>query len=106
MSLRVSQRPTARREFWEIVDFLSEQSVTVAEKFIDAVEATLKFLSDWPGSGSLIEDGSPELAGVRIIQVKLFRNFLVVFRLRDDYVDVLHLTHASRDLQALLHESN
>jgi hypothetical protein len=54
----------------------------------------LNFLSDWPESGDSVDEGSPELAGVRIWQVDGFPNFLVVFRVKRDHIDVLHLTRA------------
>jgi plasmid stabilization system protein ParE len=104
MSLQIVEWPQARKDFWNLVSRLALQSVSVAERFMDAVEESQKFLADFPISGSLIESDAVVLTGIRVSQVKGFRNFLIVFRTREDRIEILHYTHASRDLNALLQD--
>jgi toxin ParE1/3/4 len=104
MSLRIVQRTEAKRDFWEIVDYLSTRNVAVAEKFIDAVEESFRFLSEYPESGDSIEDRVTPSANTRAWPVIGFHNYLILFRVKSDHIDVLRFTHASRDVNALLDE--
>ena len=104
MSARVYERPIARKDFWEIVEYLASQSVNAAERFIDAVEASQSFLADFPIAGCLIEDETIAHKNVRISQVRGFRNYLIVFRATEDRVEILRYTNATRDLNSLLRD--
>lgn len=102
MSVRVVQRAQARLDFWKIVEFLAGESVSAAERFIKAVRESYEFLADWPEAGGRIDTGDPELADVRLWQVQGFRSYWIVYRSAADKVEILRITHASRDLDALL----
>jgi toxin ParE1/3/4 len=102
MSVRILQRAQARLDFWKIVDFLAAQNVSAAERFIKAVKESFEFLADWPEAGGRVDKDDPELAEVRLWQVKGFRNHWILYRVGLDRIEILRLIHASRDLDALL----
>jgi plasmid stabilization system protein ParE len=104
MSVRILQRAQARLDFWRIVDSLAAQNVSAAERFIKAVRESYEFLADWPEIGGRIDKDDPEFADIRLWSVNGFRNYLILYRAGADRIEILHLTHASRDLESLLSE--
>ena len=102
MSHGLSVRARAKIDAAEIVTYLSDQSVPAAENFIAALEESFIFLQDWPESGGLTESEPLRSMGIRITLVSGFRNYLIIYRVREMTVEILRITHASRDQANLL----
>ena len=73
-------------DFWadltrQVDWYRDEASPEVAERFVDAVEATLEVLARQPDGGRLRFQKWPELAGIRSFRVrKPFHRFLIFYR--------------------------
>jgi toxin ParE1/3/4 len=96
--------------FWEDlaqqVDwYRDEASPEVAEKFVDAVEATPNLLTAQPELGRERFRSWPELAGIRSYRVrKPFHRFLIFYRHQGSSLFAERLIHGARDLPTRLLE--
>jgi toxin ParE1/3/4 len=102
MTHRIVRFAQARIDIAEIVDYLVAENVAAAERFLESLEKSFGFLATFPQSGDLVEDEALRADGVRLWQVKGFRNYLILFRVRDEDVQILRVTQASRDRANLL----
>jgi toxin ParE1/3/4 len=102
---RVTRAPDARRDIIAIADYLTQRSVDAAVRFFDAMDETCKLLANQPALGGLCELEEYDLGGVRVWQVKGFRNYLIFYRPEDYGIDVLRVLHAARDWEGILRGS-
>ena len=82
--------PDAEHEFNRSVDFYSDESVRVAERFIQEVESSLDQVSLAPDRWSEFEDGT------RIKFLKRFP-FSIIYRSVEDEVQIIAIMHQSRE---------
>lgn len=105
MKKAVRPRELARRDIDTAADYyLREASLEVAIRFVDAVEASFRTISDQPSAGSpryAHEVGLPEL---RSRMLKRFP-YIVFYFERDDHIDVWRVLNAERDLPAWLQDA-
>lgn len=73
-----------------------------AERFLDAVEATLESLHAMPLKGRVHESENTRLWNLRVFQVKGFKNHLVFYRVDEGGITFVHLLHSARDIPAVL----
>jgi plasmid stabilization system protein ParE len=92
----------ARQVDW----YRDEACPEVAERFVDAVEATLNVLMRQPGLGRARFQKWPELQGIRSFRVrKPFHRFLIFYRHEKPTLFAERLIHGGRDLPRRLLES-
>ncbi|MEA2712020.1 MAG: toxin ParE1/3/4 [Phycisphaerales bacterium] len=85
-----------------IVDYLADKSPDVADRFINAVPATLQELSEMPGKGSPKHFRGKKLAGLRSWNVRGFRNYLILYRTAPEAIEVIAIVHGAQNLSRLL----
>lgn len=86
----------------DLADYLWEQSPEVAERFLDSVVLSLKFIAHNPRIGSLKVFSDSSIKDVRTWWVKGFPNHLIYYRAIEDGVLILAVLHGSRDAQRFL----
>lgn len=88
----------------ETVAYLKRHATRkVANRFIDSVQTSLDLLAGMPDLGTTFSSDAPDLANARMWQVKKpFQNYLIYYRLNGAALDVLHVVHGARDLDAIL----
>ncbi len=87
----------------EVVEHLvREASVSVALRFIDALEESYLLLQTQPEIGRLYAPESPGLQGIRSWRVHRFEHYLVFYQVLEDVVRIARVLHGSRDLWAVL----
>lgn len=96
------RRAGVDEDIFEIAAYLSEQSLPLANQFIDSVEQTLKELADSPKIGSRKEFDGPLLARVRTWWVKGFPNHLIYYLPLRGGIDVLAIMHGAQLPEAKL----
>ena len=100
----VRVREAAHRKAEAAVDYYSRDAgLAVALGFIDALQATYRFISDHPGAGSPRYAIELAIPGLRSRGLKRFP-YLVFYVEHDDYIDVWHLLHAHSDVPAWMRE--
>lgn len=100
----VVQRPRADTDIDEIFRWLQRQSPTVAEKFLDAVQAAYELLGAHPASGSRRHaQYCPELPHpLRFFPMGHFPRILIYYMERPDAIEIIRIWDAARGLDALL----
>lgn len=104
MTRKVKETPQAKKERWQLAEYIAQHNLAAAERFVTAVEESYAFLADFPVSGSIVDEYHPKHADVRAWQVKGFPRHLILFRLRNEAIEILHVCDAARDLGAFLEQ--
>jgi toxin ParE1/3/4 len=86
----------------ELADWLSDINTTLADRFLDSTEQTLRWLVEFPGVGSPKSFDSHELGDVRTWFVKGFPNHLIYYQIVTDGIEVLAILHGARDAEPIL----
>ena len=98
-------RERARRDIDEAIEhYLSEAGPTVALKFIDALEGTLRQIGERPASGSPRHAHELEIPGLRFRSVGMFPHLVFYVESKAD-IDVWRVLHGARDIPAWMQQS-
>ena len=100
--LRIQSR--ARTDIVELAVFIGRDSVSAANRFLDATDETLTALTRQPFLGAEYPTKNPRLNGIRAMRVRGFPNHLAFYFVRADEVEVVRVLHGARDLDAALDE--
>ena len=98
----INKSPRAKADILDLAEFLARSSLAVAERFIDAAEASIQDLILMPEMGNPWETENPRLRGLRYRPVKGFKNHLVFYRVTAESIDIVRVLHATRDLDAIV----
>ena len=91
---RVTRRPQAEADILEIWDFIAEDSVAEADRWVDRLDAKFELWATQPMMGRPRD----ELAqGLRSLT---FGKYVVFFEPMLEGIDVVRVLHGSRDLEA------
>jgi toxin ParE1/3/4 len=105
MDRRLLRHPRAISDAVESAVHLGKDDPVVAERFLDALAATLIDLLENPWIGRPRDMERSELTGVRSFPVHGFESHLVFYRPMDRGdagIEVLRVLHGARDLGSLL----
>ena len=107
MSLRVQYAPWFDADVHFRTAWYAEQGgIELAERFVSAVEATIRRLIENPCIGRRPYPKDSELAELRCVLVELpFRKHFLFYRFADDALFLERLIHGARDLPRRLQES-
>jgi toxin ParE1/3/4 len=93
--------PGVEDELWAIWAFIAEDNPDAATRLVDAVYETFKMLAANPELGRRRRFRDPRLRNVRSFRVSGFDNYLIFYRAISEGIQVLHVYHGARDLEAL-----
>ena len=96
MARRVQWSEVAWDDLDQIADYIARDSRHYAAGFVRRVREAARSLTDLPLRGRVVPEF--ERPQVREIPVQKYR---LIYRVTDDYVDILALVHGARDLRAL-----
>jgi len=102
---KITKTPQARRDLLELADFIAQDSLDAAERFLDAAEETFNLLAKMPEMGTPCGFQSTEAAGLRVWSIAGFENHLIFYRPIEDGIDVIRIIHGARDIAAIFAES-
>jgi len=103
MKYRLSIRPTAVADVNAAAAYIAQGSVEHALRLYDAVDATYRIILRTPLAWTrLTVVEHPRLKELRHRPVLGFARYIVVYRVDAEDIVVLHITHTSRNLAALL----
>jgi len=97
--VRFKLSPVAKRDILDIVDYYTEISPALAERFVDELGATLHDLCFQPNVGSRRYAHFLKDQSLRMWQLDRFP-FLLFCRVDGQMLDVLRVLHERRDLSA------
>jgi toxin ParE1/3/4 len=96
--------PCVEEELWAIWTFIARDNPDAATRVIEAAYETFKWLTDNPGLGRPRAFSDPRLKGVRSWHISGFDNYLIFYRPDSNGIQVLHVYHGARDIDALFGE--
>jgi len=91
---RVTRRPQAEADILEIWDYIAEDSLVDADRWVDGLDAKLALWATQPMMGRNRGELAP---GVRSFA---FGRYVVFFQPLLDGIDVVRVLHGSRDIDA------
>lgn len=96
-------RPLAWREINRHLDYLEEVAgLETAEHFLNQLMSSFQVLANMPKIGALCGFRKPSTRLLRRWQVKGFENWLIFYKVTRYGVDIVHVIHGARDIEALL----
>lgn len=94
--------PAAKQDLIDHYVYFGEEDADLADRFLDAVDATLDRLEAMPRMGRVFPTANPRIAGLRMFAVPGFPKHLVFYRVVDEGIEVMRVLHGARDLAELL----
>ena len=92
---RVTRRPLAQTDILDIWDFIADDSVAAADRWVDVLDAQFRVLATQPMMGRARDELAP---GVRSFPVG---RYVVFFVPLVDGIDVIRVLHGARDIDAM-----
>jgi plasmid stabilization system protein ParE len=96
--------PCVEGELWSIWCFIAEDNPDAATRVIEAAYETFKTLAANPGLGRPRRFRNLRLRDVRSRRISGFENYLIFYRCVADGIQVNHVYHGARDVEALFGE--
>ncbi|HVC80627.1 MAG TPA: type II toxin-antitoxin system RelE/ParE family toxin [Chloroflexota bacterium] len=104
MSRRIIVHSAARSDVIDIAYYIAEDSLTAADRFVEAVDAAYSRLADMPEIGAAREYGDPALKGMRMWPVPGSPKHLIFYRATATEVRIVRVLHGARDLARIFHQ--
>lgn len=101
MPLKIRKLPAALEDLLQLALYLGEQSPELAERFLNAADATFKLLATNPELGTCHDTSRHELIGLRAWGMGDFPRHIVFFREVDGVLEIVRVLHGARDLDNL-----
>jgi len=96
--------PCVEDELWGIWEYIAKDNPEAATRVVEAAYETFANLALTPGLGTLRRFRNPRIQGVRSWRVSGFDNYLIFYRGVHDDVQILHVYHGARNIDALFAE--
>ena len=93
--------PCIEDELWAIWEFIAKDNPEAATRVVEAAYESFKSLANSPRLGRLRSFRNPLLKGIRSWRVSGFENYLIFYRPMTGGVQILHVYHGARDIEAL-----
>ena len=100
MAVKILRRLQAARDAESIADYIAKRSLEAAVRFLSQTEATLNFLAEFPDIGGKFISAIPELAALRVWQVKGFPNHLIFYARHSAAIEIVRILPAAMDIEA------
>ena len=91
---RVTRRPQAEADILEIWDYIAEDSLIEADRWLDRLDEKFALWATQPTMGRSRDELAP---GIRSLA---FGRYVVFFEPLPDGIDVVRVLHGSRDIDA------
>ena len=104
MSVPVIVTPRAGQDIVEIADYLANQSLETAMRFLDQTEASFERLGQMPELGTVCQVRHTEILDTRVWRVAGFPNHLIFYRPESEQLKIIRVLHGARDWETLLGE--
>lgn len=102
MAARILRRPKAVVDAEEIANFIANDSLQSALRFLANAELTLQRLAEFPGIGSPFLSEHPQLQTVRACRIEGFPHHIVFYFEHADAIEVIRVLHGARNLESEL----
>jgi toxin ParE1/3/4 len=93
--------PCVEDELWSIWKYIAKDNPEAATRVVEAAYETFGSLATTPGLGTPRRFRNRRIQGVRSWRVDGFDNYLIFYRSVPGGVQILHVYHGARDIEAL-----
>lgn len=105
MSRRVQRRPQVAVDLIEQADYIAHDNLDAALRYLDPAEATFRDLAQQSTLGSRCLFENPQIAETLRWRVRGFDNYRIFYRPIADGVEIVHVIHYARDVEAVFEDS-
>jgi len=102
--MRVVHGEAVFEELLNISFHIALDDEEIAQKFLDACDATFWFLAENRFVGTTRNFNNPLLGEVRMWRVKNFENYLIFYQPMTDSIIILHVVHGAKNYNLLFEE--
>ncbi len=92
---RITRRSLAEADILEIWDYIADDSIDAADRWVDRLDEQLGLLAEQPMMGRSRDELSP---GVRSFPLG---RYVIFYAPLDDGIDVIRVLHGARDVDAV-----
>lgn len=92
---QVTRRPLAETDIVEIWNYIADDSVAAADRWVDRLDEQFRVLAMQPAMGRARDELAP---GVRSLP---FGRYVIFYVPLDDGIDVVRVLHGARDIDAV-----
>jgi toxin ParE1/3/4 len=92
---RVTRRPLAAADISEVWDYIADDSLVAADRWVDRLDKQFGLLATQPLMGRARDELAP---GVRSLP---FGRYVIFYAPLDDGIDVVRVLHGARDIDAV-----
>jgi len=89
---RIVWLPSAKRDLRQLQKYIAQDSRRNATRFVQKIRDSVNGIKRFPESGSLVPESEVELREIFV------GNYRVIYRVNDQIVEVLNVTHGARML--------
>lgn len=97
MSLPIVVSALAKADVASIRTYIASDSFDAASRFLDALQDAYEMAAEWPLSGKAIK--GPDN---RMTTIRGFSNYLVIWRVRKDHVEIIRVFHGHVDRERIM----
>lgn len=91
--MRIVWSPTSQKKIDEIVNYISKNNVDAALALVKEFEKRVQYLKKHPRSGRMV----PALNDDMVRQLVVHSNYLIIYEINEDHIDILTIRHAKHD---------
>jgi toxin ParE1/3/4 len=88
----------ARQDLIAIWEYIAENNFAAADRVLDTLDERMQLLADHP----LLGPARPDIA--RDLRYLVSENYLILYRVLPDVVEIVRVLHGARNLQALFRD--
>jgi len=92
--VRIEWTNPALNDLNEIHDYIARDSKNYANLFLKKLYDSVQKLKDFPNMGRIV----PEIDDPKIREL-IFQNYRIVYRIKEDYIEILTVIHGSKLLK-------
>lgn len=102
--MQIIKGPQVFDDLVNCAERIAEGNEEVAVRFIDAFDASVERLRQFPHIGTRCRFRSVELQGLRRWFVQGFEKYLIFYQVIGDTLEIVRLIHSSRDIETALED--
>jgi len=100
MALKIRWSPRAAANLEDTFEYIAKDSKHYASLFIIRLNNLIKSIPNFPQSGRMV----PEY-GTENLREKIFENYRIVYRLKEEWIEIVAIIHSAKPLSHEMDES-
>lgn len=102
--IEIFVRHDAELDAFSYFEYLEQRNPEAAQKFLQAIDATVLGLAQHPLKGRLRKFRGEDLKGIRSWRVDGFENYIIFYRLLENRLEILRIKHGAMGFPDALRE--